>query len=172
MRWLALAVALVLLSGLSGCLEALAPHKERPAVRPADVGYDANAVSVTGVQKSQATITSFDQTPLSAVIDAPVTGDTLPDGSPVRWGIVVFLHGWGDSKEFYEGAGGATGAPLPPDPAGQGPHTAPPPVGPLAALPGPRPPPRRLRRARLRPVGGHAPGPRPGRSRARRRRRR
>jgi predicted acyl esterase len=125
MRWAVLAVAVFVLAGMSGCLQAFnGKHKDAPGtIKPADVGYDPSEVAVTGVEKSMATIASFDGTQLSAVIYTPTSGDTLPDGSPPRWGVVVFLHGWGDFKEMYEGAGGATGAPIPSDPSGTAPYS-------------------------------------------------
>jgi predicted acyl esterase len=120
-----LVVAVVLAAALSGCLQAFSgKHKEAPgAVKPAEVGYDPSQVAVNGFEKSMVTIPSFDSTPLSTIIYAPTSSDTLPDGSPPRWGVVAFLHGWGDFKEMYEGAGGATGAPAPADPSSQAPYS-------------------------------------------------
>src|ERR1051325_2874417 len=118
-------VVAVLAAALSGCLQAFSDkHKEAPgAVKPAEVGYDPSQVAVNGFEKSMVTIPSFDSTPLSTIIYAPTSSDTLPDGSPPRWGVVAFLHGWGDFKEMYEGAGGATGAPVPADPSGTAPSS-------------------------------------------------
>jgi hypothetical protein len=116
MRWAWVAVALVL-PALSGCLGVFDQEEEPAGVQPADVGYDPEAVDVTGFQRSPVTITSFDGTQLSAVVYSPISGDTLEDGSPPRWGVVVALHGWGFFKEQFEGVGGATGAPVPADPS-------------------------------------------------------
>ena len=117
------AIALVL-PALSGCLGVFA-QDDGPAgaVQPADVGYDAEAIEVTGFERTEATIPSFDGTQLATVIYSPVTADTLPDGSPPRWGVVVALHGWGFFKEQFEGAGGATGAPVPQDQSGTADYT-------------------------------------------------
>ena len=122
MRWAWVAVALVL-PVLSGCLGVFDRDEEPVGIQPADVGYDAEAIEVTGVERAEATITSFDGTQLAAVVYSPVTADTLPDGSPPRWGVVVALHGWGFFKEQFEGVGGATGAPVPADPSGNAEYT-------------------------------------------------
>src|SRR5687767_4746656 len=117
--WVAVAFALLALPALSGCLGVF-DQEEEPAgpVQPADVGYDPESIEVTDVERTAVTIPSFDGTELSAVVYTPVTADTLPDGSPPRWGVVVALHGWGFFKEQFEGAGGATGAPIPSDSSG------------------------------------------------------
>lgn len=118
------AVALVL-PALSGCLGVFAQDDEPTGpVQPADVGYDPTTIEVTGVERTAVTIPSFDGTSLAAVIYTPVTADTLPDGSPPRWGVVVALHGWGFFKEQFEGVGGATGAPIPSDSSGTAEYTA------------------------------------------------
>ncbi|MEA3165566.1 MAG: hypothetical protein QOJ26_423, partial [Thermoplasmata archaeon] len=77
----------------------------------------------SGVERTAVTIPSFDGTSLAAVVYTPVTADTLPDGSPPRWGVVVALHGWGFFKEQFEGVGGASGAPIPPDSSGTAEYT-------------------------------------------------
>lgn len=116
LAWAAIALVLPVLSGCLGVFD----QDEEPAgpVQPADVGYDPEAIEVTGFERAEATIPSFDGTQLAAVVYSPVTADTLPDGSPPRWGVVVALHGWGFFKEQFEGVGGASGAPVPPDSSG------------------------------------------------------
>jgi len=123
MRWAALAVAVVAVAGLAGCLDAFKAKPDTAPVHPAKVGYDPSQVTVSGVQKTSLAVPSFDGTNLATIVEVPQTADALSDGSPVRWGVVVFLHGWGEAKEFYEGVGGATGAPLPADPTGMAPNT-------------------------------------------------
>jgi predicted acyl esterase len=114
MRW-SWAAVLLALSLTAGCLDVFDEDHGRDAAvdpaAPADVGYDVGKVTVTGVVKETATISSFDETPLSTILYVPETPDTLPDGSPIPWGVVVFLHGWGFFKEQYQGAAGVTGAP-------------------------------------------------------------
>lgn len=115
-------VALLLaLPLLGGCLDAFdrdgGGRGGGGAPEPADIGYDPEAVRITGVEMAEYTIPSFDETPLAAVVYAPMTADTLPDGSPPRWGVVVMLHGWGFFKEQFEGISGGTGAPEQADPA-------------------------------------------------------
>src|SRR5215210_4060023 len=121
LAWAAVALVLPALSGCLGVFE----QDDEPAgpVQPADVGYDAQAIEVTGFERTAVTIASFDGTQLAAVIYSPVTADTLPDGSPPRWGVVVALHGWGFFKEQFEGVGGATGAPVPADSSGNAEYT-------------------------------------------------
>jgi predicted acyl esterase len=124
MRLAWVAVALVL-PALAGCLGVFDQGDEPTGpVQPADVGYDPTTIEVTDVERTAVTIPSFDGTSLAAVIYRPVTADTLPDGSPPRWGVVVALHGWGVFKEQFEGAGGASGTPIPADPSGTMPYTA------------------------------------------------
>lgn len=112
MRWPWAAVLLVLpMTG--GCLDLL-DDDDGPndgEVVPADVGFEPESIRVTGVEKAGYVVPSFDGTDLATVVYAPLSADTLPDGSPPRWGVVVFLHGWGFFKEQYEGTMGATGAP-------------------------------------------------------------
>lgn len=111
-----LALALVL-PALSGCLSFLDKGKgDKPGVAPADVGYDPDSVRVTSVVRTTATVTSFDGTPLAAVVYEPRSDDLTPDKTPPRWGTVIFVHSWGFFKETFEGAGGATGTPVPQDP--------------------------------------------------------
>src|SRR5688572_14534793 len=113
LAWAAIALVLPALSGCLGVFD----QDDGPTgpVQPADVGYDPETVEVTGFERTAVTIPSFDGTQLAAVVYSPVA-DTLPDGSPPRWGVVVALHGWGFFKEQFEGFGGATGAPIPADP--------------------------------------------------------
>lgn len=124
MRWALPVAALVLVAGLAGCLDAFKGKKvDASVVQPADVGFDPSTIRVTGTEKSSYTIPSFDGTQLSAVVYSPLSGDTLPDGSPPKWGVVAMLHTWGFQKEQFEGPAGTTGAPLPPDPSGMAEHT-------------------------------------------------
>jgi predicted acyl esterase len=114
MRWALPVAALVLAGGLAGCLDAFKDTEDDGGrIRPADVGHDPSSIRVTDVEKASHAIPSFDNTSLAAVVYSPVTGDTLPDGSPPKWGVVVMLHAWGFFKEQFEGFGGATGAPVP-----------------------------------------------------------
>lgn len=115
-----LAALLLVVPLLGGCLDAFDRDDDGGRdgdVAPADVGHDPESVRITGVEKLAYTIPSFDETPLAAVVYAPMTADTLPDGSPPRWGVVVMLHGWGFFKEQFEGFSGGTGAPEQADPA-------------------------------------------------------
>src|ERR1041385_9578777 len=114
MRAVWLVVALLALPAMSGCLTAFKHKEKHGAIEPADVGYDPTAVRVTGVERSNVTITSFDGTQLAAIIYDPVTGDSAPGGAVARWGTVVFIHGWGEFKEMYEGAPGAAAGMGPP----------------------------------------------------------
>lgn len=112
MRWSWAAVLLVL-PMMGGCLD-LFDDDDGPRdgeVAPADVGFEPESIRVTGVEKAAYMVPSFDETNLATVVYAPLSADTLPDGSPPTWGVVVFLHGWGFFKEQYEGTVGATGAP-------------------------------------------------------------
>lgn len=112
--WPVLLLGLLALPALSGCLSFLDDKTAKPsASAPADIGYDPATIRVTSVLKHTATVPSFDGTDLAVVAYEPVTGDRTPDDQKPRWGTVVFLHGWGFFKETYEGAGGATGAPIP-----------------------------------------------------------
>lgn len=118
MRW-SWAAVLVVLPLTAGCLDVFDKDKDRDAddlSAPADVGYAPESVTVTGVLKETLTIPSFDETALSTVLYRPVTDDTLEDGSPIPWGVVVFLHGWGFFKEEFQGASGTTGAPAQTEP--------------------------------------------------------
>lgn len=111
MRW-SWAATLLVLPLLGGCLDVLDDEDRRDGeVAPPDLGYDPESVRITGVEKAAYTIPSFDETELDAVVYAPLTGDTLADGSPPTFGVVVFLHGWGVFKEQFEGTQGTTGLP-------------------------------------------------------------
>jgi predicted acyl esterase len=124
MRWALPVAALVLVAGASGCLDAFkGGAKDSAPVRPADVGYDPSTIRVTGTDRTAYTIPSFDGTDIAATVYSPVSGDTLPDGSPPKWGMVVMLHTWGFFKEQFEGPAGGSGAPVPPDPTGAAGHT-------------------------------------------------
>lgn len=123
MRW-SWAAVLVVLPLTAGCLDVFDRDGDdaRAPTDPADVGYEPGAVEITGVIKETASIPSFDETPLATVIYRPVTDSTLPDGSPIPWGVVVFLHGWGFFKEQFTGIEGQ-GAPAQAQPAtGQVPY--------------------------------------------------
>jgi predicted acyl esterase len=121
LAWAAVALVLPALSGCLGVFDQ--DHGPTGPVQPADVGYDPDTIKVSGVERTAVTIPSFDGTSLAAVVYTPVTADTLPDGSPPRWGVVVALHGWGFFKEQFEGVGGASGAPIPPDSSGNAEYT-------------------------------------------------
>jgi pimeloyl-ACP methyl ester carboxylesterase len=108
------AVVLVLaLPALSGCLSFLDEDDDRPAVAPADIGYDPATIRVTQVVKHTASVATADGVELATVVYEPKSSDLAPDGSAPRWGTVIFVHGWGFFKETYEGMGGATGTPAP-----------------------------------------------------------
>lgn len=114
------AAVLLVLPLLGGCLDLFDGKEDGPRegeVVPADVGFDPQSIRVTGFEKTAYTVPSFDETALSTVIYAPVSSDTLPDGSPPRWGVVVFLHGWGFFKEQYQGVSGTASTPEQADPA-------------------------------------------------------
>ncbi len=108
-------LALVLaMPALSGCLSAFDKDKDgKGGVQPADVGYDPGAIRVTSVVKHTATVPSFDGTNLAVVAYEPQSNDQTPAGETPVWGTVIFAHGWGLFKETYEGAGGASGTPIP-----------------------------------------------------------
>lgn len=110
-----LALVLVLaMPALSGCLSAFGKDKDgKPAVSPADVGYDPVNIRVTEVVRHTLNLTSFDGTRLAVVAYEPRSSDRTPDGAAPTWGTVLFAHGWGLMKETYEGFGGASGAPIP-----------------------------------------------------------
>ena len=106
----ALLLSVLLVAAAAGCVGTKpAPPRE---VAPADLGYDASALHVTGTELVNTTIASWDGgTDLATVIRVPVTNDTLADGSAARWPVVVFLHGWGEGKESYTGGrGGVPGS--------------------------------------------------------------
>src|SRR5688572_1801849 len=114
MRW-SWAAVLLALPLTAGCLDVFdrdgGEGDQDPLTSPADVGYAPESVAVTGVAKGSLTIPSFDETALSTVLYRPLTDDTLPDGAPIPWGVVVFLHGWGFFKDQFQGAAGVSGAP-------------------------------------------------------------
>jgi predicted acyl esterase len=106
----ALAVALLVVPFLAGCTGDEGPAPAREA-QPADVGYDPSTIHIQATRLDNVTIASFDgETQLSAAIRVPLSNDTLPDGSPPRWPVVILLHGWGGSKESY--TGGRGGVPM------------------------------------------------------------
>jgi len=59
---------------------------------------------VTSVSRQPFAVTSFDNTTLDAVAYVPHTTASLPNGTSARFPVLMFLHGWGESKEVYEGA--------------------------------------------------------------------
>ncbi len=103
-RWLPvharIALALVVLMvPVAGCLgsQSDAPR----SVNPAEIGYDADLVHVDGVRAANYTVTAWDGNMLSAVAIVPWTNDTIPGAGKHAWPVVIFLHGWGDSKGNY-----------------------------------------------------------------------
>lgn len=112
MRGVALVLVLAL-PALSGCLSFLDKDDKQDAVSPADIGYDPSLIRVTQVVKHEATIATADGAELATIVYEPKTSDLAPDGTAPRWGTAIFVHGWGFFKETYEGAGGATGTPVP-----------------------------------------------------------
>src|SRR5688572_6938506 len=111
MRGFALVLVLAL-PALSGCLTFLDDDKKDGPVEPADVGYGPSTIRVTQVVKHEATVPSLDAE-LATIAYEPKSSSLAPDGTPPRWGTVIFVHGWGFFKETYEGVGGATGTPAP-----------------------------------------------------------
>lgn len=103
------AVLLLALAMLAGCLSG--PGQTDRLVRPADVGHDPATVHVTGTRLVAAAIPSWDgETELAALVHSPKSSDQ-PNGSPARWPVVVFLHGWGGGKESFSGGrGGVPGS--------------------------------------------------------------
>ncbi|MHB8633495.1 MAG: alpha/beta fold hydrolase [Thermoplasmatota archaeon] len=59
------------------------------------------SIAVSSVTVVPFTVTSPDGTPLAAVAYVPHTDMAVPGG--VHWPAVLFLHGWGQSKEVFEG---------------------------------------------------------------------
>ncbi len=115
------AVLLLALPALSGCLSFLEtddPDAGRDATPPRDVAdpsdFTVTSVKVHGKEANDAiTISGFGDTPLSAVVYEPLTPDALPDGSAPAFPVLIFAHGWGNTKEFWENIQfGATSAPV------------------------------------------------------------
>lgn len=97
----AVVAVLAVLLPLAGCTGPRAPER---VVAPAEVGYDPAALRVAGVRTVAYNVTSWDgATILAASAVVPVTNDTLPGGRKPSWPLVVFLHGWGGSKEGFAG---------------------------------------------------------------------
>lgn len=95
--WLAVLLAVPM---LAGCLDFLDDDGDDFGdVRPADVGYDPQDVTVTGVQTHELTITSGDAE-LDTLVYVPQTTDSI-DGEAVQWPVVILLHGWGFPREMY-----------------------------------------------------------------------
>lgn len=96
----------------AGCIGGDDGETDR-VVEPADPGYDAEELRVTGVATHELTIDS-DGTELAAILYEPLTSDSI-DGEDARWPLVVFVHPWGFPKETYQNAplatDGAAGAP-------------------------------------------------------------
>ncbi len=113
------AVLLLALPALSGCLSFLEnddPDAGRDAVPPRDVAnpsdYTVTSVKVHGKAMDDAiSIPGFGGTPLSAVVYEPLSPDALPDGSAPAFPVLIFMHGWGNSKEFWENVRFETAAP-------------------------------------------------------------
>ncbi len=98
--WNGVVAAGLLLALLAGCLGG--GHAPPPrAVTPPDLGHDPAKVQVVGVQVIDASVVSWDGvTHLATRVYLP----TLSDGAkPVKPPVVVFVHGWGNNKESYEG---------------------------------------------------------------------
>jgi predicted acyl esterase len=110
MRWWAMALLTLLLAGCFGGT----PPTARLAV-PADVGYDPTTIRIDDFRAENLTIVSWDGiTHLSVVAYVPQTSTRLADGSAPRWPLAVFVHGWGEEKEQYEGQRSSVpGAPIP-----------------------------------------------------------
>ncbi|MGB1586067.1 MAG: alpha/beta hydrolase [Thermoplasmatota archaeon] len=121
--WLAL---LLIVPMLSGCLSFLEDDEPEPMIGPASDVDDPSMVTVDGVAVhnhptdggGQDRITSFDGTQLPYVIYEPLASRALPDGSQPRFPVVVFVHGFGYSKEMWlcPPMGDPGQPPLPDDP--------------------------------------------------------
>jgi len=108
--WLRALVALLVALPLSGCLSFLddddGPDRE---ANPASGVDDPSQIKITGVRihndplepQSTATIEGFGGTPLSYVVYEPLAQDALPGGQPPTFPVVVFLHGFGLTKEMW-----------------------------------------------------------------------
>ena len=102
--------AVLVIPLLSGCLSFLDDDGDdgRDVRPPSDVD-DPSDVRVTGVQvhggltdpANALTIQSADGTALSAVVYEPLASEALPDGSEPTFPAVIFVHGFGFSKEMW-----------------------------------------------------------------------
>lgn len=104
--WVAIAVLLAV-PALAGCMGA-PPREVTPA--PEAPGSGPAGVVVERTLRTTLTVEAADGTPLAAVVQQPQSSRTAPDGLPLRWPVVVFMHGWGGSKGDYE-AGPAPATP-------------------------------------------------------------
>lgn len=101
-------IALCLLAPmLSGCLSFLDDDDGTDRdVSPASDVDDASQIRITGVQKhgsleAPLTVNGRDGTALSVIAYEPLTQDANPDGSAPSFPTVVFVHGFGLTKEMW-----------------------------------------------------------------------
>jgi pimeloyl-ACP methyl ester carboxylesterase len=92
-------LVLLLVPLLAGCFGSAPAPRE---VMPGDPGYDAATIAVEAVRVHSLNIPASDGVMLSTVVYEPLSGDAMPDGSAPRWPVVIFLHGWGFSKEMFQ----------------------------------------------------------------------
>jgi len=95
-----LLAALLAVPVLSGCLSFAFDDEEPRAVAPYDPGH--GPVAVEGVRTWNLTASGFGNTSLAVRVLEPTTTQALPDGSPPTWPVVVFVHGWGGTKESWQ----------------------------------------------------------------------
>lgn len=101
---MALALGLLVLPALGGCLSFL--NDKEPAPKPsdpADVGYDPSTIRITSVVREEFIVPSFDGINIAAVAYVPKSPDLLADGTVPTWPVLLVLHGWSRTKEFFEG---------------------------------------------------------------------
>lgn len=97
----ALLTGLLLTTLFAGCISTSDVEDPKVPKQP-DLDYEPTDIRVTGTSQQSLNIASFDGTELSTIIYAPLTQDSLPDGSEPPFPVVVFLHGWGTPKETFE----------------------------------------------------------------------
>ncbi|MGB1696802.1 MAG: CocE/NonD family hydrolase [Thermoplasmatota archaeon] len=97
----ALLTGLLLTMLFAGCISTSDAEDPRVPKQP-ELDYEPTDIRVTGTSQETLNIASFDGTELSTIIYAPLTQDSLPDGSEPPFPVVVFMHAWAFPKEMYE----------------------------------------------------------------------